>query len=70
MFDMEQVKAILQSMPSPLPDIKPGWRTPRLADTPVNVDFVIWLKARNIISSWSREMSFLGTSIRINLFRK
>lgn len=70
MFNIEQVKAILQSMPSPLPDIKPGWRTPRLADTPVNVDFVIWLKARNIISSWSRETSFLGDSIRINLFRK
>lgn len=70
MFDVEQVKAILQSMPSPLPDIKPGWRTPRLADTPVNVDFVIWLKARNIISSWSRETGFFGDSIRINLFRK
>lgn len=70
MFDIEQVKAILQSMPEPLPDIKTGWRTPRLADTPVNVDFVTWLKTRNIISSWSREISFFGDSIRINLFRK
>ncbi|KAK0340330.1 hypothetical protein LTR94_030975, partial [Friedmanniomyces endolithicus] len=58
MFDIEQVKAILQSMPAPLPDIKTGWRTPRLADTPVNVDFVTWLKTRNIISSWSRETGF------------
>lgn len=70
MFDIEQVKDILQSMPSPLPDIKPGWGTPRLADTPVNVDFVTWLKTRNIISSWSRGTGFFGEGIRINLFRK
>nr|WP_272212433.1 hypothetical protein [Marinicella sp. W31]MDC2878348.1 hypothetical protein [Marinicella sp. W31] len=25
MFDVEQVQDILQSMPSPLPEIKPGW---------------------------------------------
>ena len=70
MFDIEQVKGILQSMPSPLPDIKPGWGTPRLADTPVNVEFVGWLKSRNIISSWSRGTGLFGDGIRINLFRK
>ncbi|CAH1696789.1 conserved hypothetical protein [Hyphomicrobiales bacterium] len=70
MFDIDQVKDILQSMPSPLPDIKPGWGTPRLADTPVNVDFVTWLKKRSIISSWSRGTGFFDHGIRINLFRK
>jgi hypothetical protein len=70
MFDIDQVKDILQSMPSPLPDIKPGWGTPRLVDTPVNVDFVTWLKARNIISSWRRVKGFFADGIRINLFRK
>lgn len=70
MFDIEQVKEILQSMPSPLPDIKPGWGTPRLADTPTNVEFVTWLKTRNIISSWSKGTGFFEHGIRINLFRK
>lgn len=70
MFDTEQVKDILQLMPSPLPDIKPGWSTPRLADTPVNVEFVSWLEARHIISSWSKDKGFFSDSIRINLFRK
>ncbi|RYE37679.1 MAG: hypothetical protein EOP21_13580 [Hyphomicrobiales bacterium] len=70
MFDIEQVREILQSMPPPLPDIKTGWLTPRLADTPVNVDFVTWLKSRNVISSWSRGTGFFDHGIRINLFRK
>ena len=70
MFDIEQVREILQSMPSPLPDIKTGWGTPRLADTPVNVDFATWLKSRNVISSWSRGTGFFDHGIRINLFRK
>jgi len=70
MFDVEQVKDILKSMPAPLPDIKRGWETPRLADTPVNADLVTWLKARGLISSWSRGNGFLSDGIRINLFRK
>ena len=70
MFDTEQVKDILQMMPSPFPDIKPGWSTPRLADTPVNVEFASWLEARHIISSWSKDKGFFSDSIRINLFRK
>lgn len=70
MFDIEQVREILQSMPPPLPDIKTGWGTPKIADTPVNVDFVTWLKARNVISSWSKGTGFFDRGIRINLFRK
>lgn len=70
LFDIEQVKDILQSMPSPLPEIKPGWGAPKLADTQVNVDFVTWLEARKIISSWTRRTGFFGHDIRINLFRK
>lgn len=69
-FNLEQVKEILRLMPSPLPDIKLGGHTLRLANTPLNVDLVIWLEARGIISSWSRETSFLVDRIRINLFRK
>lgn len=70
MFDIEQVKDILKSMPAPLPDIKRGWGTPRLADKPVNADLVTWLKARGLISSWSRGNGFVSDGIRINLFRK
>ncbi len=70
MFDVEQVHDILQSMPSPLPEIKPGWGAPRLANTQVNVDFVTWLKSRKIISSWSKVKGVFGDGIRIYLFRK
>lgn len=70
MFNVEQVREILRLLPSPFPDIKLGWGTPRLDYTPLNVELVIWLEARGIISSWSQETSLFSDRIRINLFRK
>lgn len=69
-FDDEQVKDLLHSMPSPLPDIRPGFDKPRLPDTPINVEFVTWLETRKIISSWSKVSSFFDQGLRINNFRK
>ena len=69
-FDDEQVKDLLHSMPSPLPDIRPSFDKPRLPDTMINVEFVTWLEARKIISSWSRASGFFDHGLRINNFRK
>lgn len=69
MFDDQQVRDILHSLPNPLPDIKPGFATPRLEASEVNLKFVTWLKDRSFISSWRRG-SFLDDDIRMNMFRK
>lgn len=65
----QQVRDILLSLPEPFSDIKPGWGTPRIESTEVNLEFVTWLKARGLISSWKRG-GFFDDDIRINLFRK
>lgn len=69
MFDDQQVKDILQSLPDPLPDIRPGFATPRIESSAVNLEFVAWLKDRGFISSWRRG-SFFDDDIRMNMFRK
>ncbi len=69
MFDDQQVRDILQSLPDPLPDIKPGFATPRIEWSEVNLKFVTWLKDRGFISSWRRG-SFFDDDIRMNMFRK
>jgi len=69
MFDDQEVREILQSLPKPLPDLKPGWTTPRMSSSEVNLRFVEWLKARGFISSW-KQGGFFDDDIRINLFRK
>ncbi len=68
-LDNQQVITILASLPEPFSDIKPGWGTPRIESTDVNLAFVAWLKSRRFISSWSRGGLF-DDDIRINLFRK
>ncbi|MDR6625705.1 hypothetical protein [Caulobacter segnis] len=68
-FDNQQVHDILQMLPAPMRDIKPGWGVPRLKFNKANLAFVSWLKDREIISSW-RQDAFLSDDIRINLFRK
>jgi hypothetical protein len=65
----EEVHNVLASMPKPYSEIKTGYSTPRLKNTPKNLDLVRWLDSRNIISSWS-ESSFLTDDIRVNLFRR
>ncbi len=69
MFDDQQVRDILNSLPDPLPDIKPGFATPRIEGSEVNLKFVTWLKDRGFISSWRRG-SFFDDDIRMNMFRK
>jgi hypothetical protein len=68
-FDDQWVREILQSLPEPLSDIKPGWRTPTLKTNEVSLEFVAWLKARGFISSW-KQGGLFDNDIRINLFRK
>jgi hypothetical protein len=68
-LDNQQVREILNSLPVPFCDIKPGWGTPRIEGTNLNLEFVTWLKARSFISSWRRG-GLWDDDIRINLFRK
>jgi len=60
---------MLRSLPDPLPDIRPGFATPRIESSEVNLEFVAWLKTRGFISSWRRG-SFFDDDIRMNMFRK
>lgn len=69
MFDDQQVRDILHSLPDPLPDIRPGFTMPKIEGSEVNVKFVTWLKDRGFISSWRRG-SFFDDDIRMNMFRK
>lgn len=68
-FDNQQVREILQLLPDPLPDIKPGWAIPTIKGSEVNVTFVTWLKTRGFISSW-KQGGFWDNDIRMHLFRK
>jgi hypothetical protein len=68
-FDKQQVREVLQLLPDPLPDIKPGWTTPTIKSSEVNLKFVAWLKSRGFISSW-KQGGFWNDDIRMNLFRK
>ena len=68
LFDDQQVGDILRSLSDPLPDIKPGYATPKIEGNDVNVAFATWLQDRRFISSWRR--SILDDDIRMNMFRK
>jgi hypothetical protein len=59
----------LSLLPELFSDIKLGWGILRIESTDVNLKFVAWLKARRIISLWSRG-GFFDNDIRIKLFRK
>lgn len=39
-FDDQQVRGTLHSLAEPFSDIKPGWGTPRIESTEVNLEFV------------------------------
>ena len=64
----EEVRDVLNNLPRPFSEIKTGYNTPKLKNTPENQDLVRWLDSRNIISSWS-ESSFFTDEIRVNLYR-
>lgn len=68
-FDDLQLRDLLQALPYPLPDIKPGSGMRRLESNDTNLEFVTWLKRRGFISSWTQG-GFFDTAIRMNMFRK
>jgi len=64
-----EVRELLALLPDPMPEIRPGWATPRLADSAVNREFASWLQDRKFISSWKRG-GIWDDDIRLNMFRK
>lgn len=64
----DEVRQILANLPQPFSEIKTGYMTPKLENSPENKELVAWLKSRKIISSWS-ESSLFGNEIRVNLYR-
>ncbi|MDP2049603.1 MAG: hypothetical protein Q8K33_12040 [Cypionkella sp.] len=67
-FDDQKVRGILHSLPDPLPDIRPGFASPKIEGSDVNLEFVTWLQDRRFISSWRRGV--FDDDIRMNMFRK
>jgi hypothetical protein len=65
----EDVRHILADLPSPFSEIKIGYATPRLKNSPENRDLVKWLDSRNIISSWGQDR-FFTDDIKVNLYRR
>jgi hypothetical protein len=53
-LDDQKIRGILSLLPEPFSDIKTGWGILRIESTDVSLKFVAWLKARRIISLWSR----------------
>lgn len=64
-----EVRDLLALLPDPMPDIRPGWTTPRIEGSGVNRAFASWLQDRKFISSW-KQGGFLDDDIRLNMFRK
>lgn len=64
-----EVRDLLALLPDPMPDIRPGWATPRIKDSEVNRAFASWLQDRKFISSW-KQGGFFDDGIRLHMFRK
>tara|TARA_R110002012_G_scaffold9815_4_gene45596 strand:- start:30543 stop:34154 length:3612 start_codon:yes stop_codon:yes gene_type:complete len=64
----EEVRHVLANLPKPFSEIKTGYNTPRLKNTPQNQVLAKWLDSRNIISSWN-EPSLFTDDIKMNLYR-
>lgn len=65
----DEVRHVLANLPEPFSEIKTGYKTPRLKNSPDNLYFVKWLDSRNIISSWSEDR-FFTDDIKVNLYRR
>jgi len=65
----EEVRHVLANLPKPFSEIKTGYNTPKLENSPENRNLVIWLESRHIISSWS-EGGLFTDDIRVNLYRR
>lgn len=68
-FDDRGVRDLLATLPDPLPDIRPGWLTPKLPSNDINRAFATWLQARGFISSW-KQGGYFDSDVRLNMFRK
>lgn len=64
----EKVRHVLANLPHPFCEIRTGYVTPRLKNSPENRNLVQWLDSRNIISSWSVDR-FFTDDIKVNLYR-
>ena len=69
LFDKDSVREILTMLPKPFSEITTGYHVPVLEMTEQSVELADWLKAKEVISSWSKG-GWFGESIRINLFRR
>ncbi|MGY4879609.1 ATP-binding protein [Vreelandella aquamarina] len=65
----DDVRRVLENLPTPFSEIKTGYNSPRLKNTSENREMVKWLKSRKIISSWSVNEFFTDT-IKVNLYRR
>lgn len=64
----EEVHLVLSRLTKPFSEIKTGYNSPRLKNTPVNQDLVKWLDSRGFISSWTD--SVYADEIKVNLYRR
>lgn len=69
LLEEAEVRQVLIDLPKPLSEIKTGYHSPKLKNTPENTALVQWLDSRNIISSWS-ESSLFTNEIKVNLYRR
>ncbi|WP_324623310.1 YobI family P-loop NTPase [Delftia lacustris] len=69
LMSVGEVRHILAILPHPFSEIKPGYATPRLKNSPENLDLVKWLHSRKFISSWGEDRLFTD-NIKINLHRR
>lgn len=53
-LDDDDVRDVLQAIPRPVADIRPGWITPKIGGGEVNRAFVTWLQTRGFIASWKQ----------------
>ncbi|MEZ9370456.1 ATP-binding protein [Shewanella sp. 10N.286.51.B2] len=64
----DEVRLALSNLPKPFSEIKTGYNSPRLKNTPENQLLVKWLDSKGIISSSTD--SFYTDEIKVNLYRR
>ncbi|MCH2257592.1 MAG: hypothetical protein MK088_13245 [Alteromonas sp.] len=69
LLEEAEIRQVLIDLPKPFSEIKTGYHSPKLKNTPENTALAQWLDSRNIISSWS-ESSLFTNEIKVNLYRR
>ncbi|MBB1364494.1 ATP-binding protein [Shewanella sp. SR44-4] len=64
----DEVRLVLSNLPKPFSEIKTGYNSPRLKNTPENQYLVKWLDSKSIISSST--VSLYNNEIKVNLYRR